>query len=107
MSFLSPRMPVHEPLTPTHAGKANRKLTVTETEYPHAHIYDSVLRRPLFSKAKAGNEQTMVQKVEKERSRAERQKKAMASVDRVYTVHMTGEEKEGLDRRWQRAAYGA
>jgi len=62
MNFLAPRIPMHEPLTPTHPTNtrtaAGRERE--ETEYAPARIYDSVLRRPLFQKARKGNEVSRV-----------------------------------------------
>jgi hypothetical protein len=59
MSLLTPRMPVHEPLTPTKAQHVDRAATATEDEPAQStptRIYHSVLRRPLFQKARPGNE---------------------------------------------------
>jgi hypothetical protein len=59
MSLLAPRIPLHEPLTPTKAQRVDRAAQVTEDEPAQSaptRIYDSVLRRPLFQKARPGNE---------------------------------------------------
>jgi hypothetical protein len=101
MDFLAPRIPVHEPLTPTSAAKKQQQqqqqqhgVEREETEYQPARIYDSVLRRPLFQKAKKGNEATITEK------RLSSSKPSVSSsVDRVYDVHLPGTEYFGIDEK--------
>jgi hypothetical protein len=96
MNFLAPRIPVHEPLTPTSAAKKQQQHGVEreETEYQPARIYHSVLRRPLFQKAKKGNEATITEK------RILSSKPSVSSsVDRVYDVHLPGTEYFGMEEK--------
>jgi len=100
MNFLAPRMPLHEPLTPTSATATTTtpRLEREETTYQPARIYDSVLRRPLFQKAKKGNETSVMQKrlSSSSSSASSRKSSASASVDNVYNVHLPGAEYFGI-----------
>jgi hypothetical protein len=102
MNFLTPRIPVHEPLTPTAEAKKQQQERERElvgggereeTAYAPARIYDSVLRRPLFQKAKKGNEVTITER------RMSSKQSASSSVDRVYNLHLPGTEYFGMDEK--------
>jgi hypothetical protein len=61
-------------------------------------IYDSVLRRPLFQKAKQGNEATITEK--RMSGASSNGKPSMSeSVDRAYNVHLSGAEYFGMDEK--------
>lgn len=95
MNFLAPRMPLHEPLTPTSAAnqeQQRQKLEREETEYQPARIYDSVLRRPLFQKAKKGNEVSITEKRMLSNASSHGKPSMSSSIDRVYDVHLPGSE---------------
>jgi hypothetical protein len=96
MNFLAPRIPVHEPLAPTSAAKKQQQpgMEREETEYQPARIYDSVLRRPLFQKAKKGNELTIT-----ERRISSSKPSVSSSADRAYDVHLSGTEYFGMDEK--------
>jgi hypothetical protein len=105
MHFLAPRIPVHEPLTPTAVAKQQQQQQQQqrerqaggereETEYAPARIYDSVLRRPLFQKAKKGNEVTIT-----ERRLSSSKPSVSSSVDNVYNVHLPGSEYFGMEEK--------
>lgn len=100
MHFLAPRIPVHEPLTPTAAAKQQQQRerqaggVREETEYAPARIYHSVLRRPLFQKAKKGNEVTIT-----ERHLSSSKPSVSSSVDNVYNVHLPGSEYFGIEEK--------
>jgi len=79
MDLLAPRRPVHEAVTPSDK-MASPSVRSLDKEYvvqtlaeehemgePPVRMYDSVLRRPLFSKAKKGNEMTIQQQREARR----------------------------------------
>ncbi len=87
-------MPLHEPLTPTKAGRKDRAIEV-EQQQP-IPIYDSVLRRPLFQKAKKGNEMTIA---ERRSSSAHGKPSFSSSVDRVYKQHLPGAGYFGMDEK--------
>lgn len=98
MNFLAPRIPIHEPLTPTALAKKQQRERVgggerEETEYAPARIYDSVLRRPLFQKAKKGNEVTITER------KLAGKGSVSESIDRVYDVHLAGTEYFGMDEK--------
>jgi hypothetical protein len=100
MNFLAPRIPVHEPLTPTAVAKQQQQqqrehVEREETEYAPARIYDSVLRRPLFQKAKKGNEVTLAEK----RMSMSAKSSMEAGADRAYDVHLSGAEYFGMDEK--------
>ena len=101
MNFLAPRMPLHEPLTPTSIAnqeQQRQKLEREETVYQPARIYDSVLRRPLFQKAKKGNEVTITQK--RLSSASSYGGLSMnSSVDRVYETYLPGSEYFGIEEK--------
>lgn len=102
MNFLAPRMPLHEPLTPTSVAnqeQQRRKLEREETEYQPARIYDSVLRRPLFRKAKKGNEVSMTEKRMLSGASSRGKPSMSSSVDRVYEVHLPGSEYFGMEEK--------
>jgi hypothetical protein len=102
MHFLAPRIPVHEPLTPTAVAKQQQQQQRDrqaggereETEYAPARIYDSVLRRPLFQKAKKGNEVTIT-----ERRLSSSKPSISSSVDKMYSVHLPGAEYFGIEEK--------
>jgi hypothetical protein len=101
MNFLAPRMPLHEPLTSTSVAnqeQQRQRLEREETEYQPARIYDSVLRRPLFRKAKKGNEVTIT---EKRLSSASSHGRPMmnSSIDRVYETYLPGSEYFGIEEK--------
>jgi hypothetical protein len=101
MNFLAPRMPLHEPLTSTSVAnqeQQRQRLEREETEYQPARIYDSVLRRPLFRKAKKGNEVTIT---EKRLSSASSHARPMmsSSIDRVYETYLPGSEYFGIEEK--------
>jgi hypothetical protein len=99
MNFLTPRIPMHEPLTPTAVAKKQQREREgggerEETVYAPARIYDSVLRRPLFQKAKKGNEVTIT-----ERRISSSKPSVSSSVDKVYNVHLPGSEYFGMEKK--------
>ena len=85
---------MHEPLAPTAAVAKAPRQEREETVYQPARIYDSVLRRPLFQKAKKGNETTVT---EKRLSNSASRKQS--SIDRVYNVHLSGAEYFGMHEK--------
>ena len=102
MNFLAPRMPLHEPLTPTsvvNQEQQRQKLEREETEYQPARIYDSVLRRPLFRKAKKGNEVSMTEKRLLSGASSHGRPSMSSSVDRIYEVHLPGSEYFGIEEK--------
>ena len=97
MDFLAPRYPLHEPLTPTNPRRKNRAVEVKRTEQQQPiRTYDSVLRRPLFRKAKKGNEMTIA---ESQRSSADGKPSFPSSVERVYDLHLPGGSYFGMDEK--------
>jgi hypothetical protein len=102
MNFLAPRMPLHEPLTPTSVAnqeQQRQRLEREETEYQPARIYDSVLRRPLFRKAKKGNEVSLTQKRLLSGASSHGRPSMTSSMDRIYEVELPGSEYFGLDEK--------
>ena len=102
MNFLAPRMPLHEPLTPTsvtNQEQQQQKLEREETEYQPARIYDSVLRRPLFRKAKKGNEASMTEKRLLSGASSHGRPSMSSSIDRIYEVHLPGSEYFGIEEK--------
>jgi hypothetical protein len=102
MNFLAPRMPLHEPLTPTSVAnqeQQRQRLEREETEYQPARIYDSVLRRPLFQKAKKGNEVSITQKRVLSGASSRARPSMSSSVDRMYEVHLPGSEYFGIEEK--------
>jgi hypothetical protein len=98
MNFLAPRVPIHEPLTPTALAKRQQREREgggerEETEYAPARIYDSVLRRPLFQKAKKGNEVTITER------RISSKLSVSSSVDKVYDEPLPGSEYFGMEKK--------
>ena len=98
MNFLAPRVPIHEPLTPTALAKRQQREREgggerEETEYAPARIYDSVLRRPLFQKAKKGNEVTITER------RISSKISVSSSVDKVNDEHLPGSEYFGIEKK--------
>jgi hypothetical protein len=101
MNFLAPRMPLHEPLTPTSVANKEQqrpRLEREETEYQPARIYDSVLRRPLFQKAKKGNEVTITEKRSSSAS-LHGMPSMTSSIDRVYETYLPGSEYFGIGEK--------
>src|SRR4051794_19400366 len=102
MNFLAPRMPLHEPLTPTsvvNQEQRQQKVEREETEYQPARIYDSVLRRPLFQKAKKGNEVSITEKRILSGASPRGKPSMSSSVDRVYEVHLPGSEYFAMEEK--------
>ena len=103
MNFLAPRIPLHEPLTPTCVAnqeqQQRQKLEREETEYQPARIYDSVLRRPLFQKAKKGNEVTITEKRMSSSASSSGRPSINSSIDRVYETHLPGSEYFGIGEK--------
>jgi len=102
MNFLAPRMPLHEPLTPTSVAnqeQQRQRLEREETEYQPARIYDSVLRRPLFRKAKKGNEASLTQKRLLSGASSHGRPSMTSSLDEIYEVELPGSEYFGLDEK--------
>ena len=102
MNFLAPRMPLHEPLTPTsvtNQEQQRQKLEREETEYQPARIYDSVLRRPLFRKAKKGNEASMTEKRLLSGASSHGRPSMSSSIDSIYEVHLPGSEYFGIEEK--------
>jgi hypothetical protein len=102
MNFLAPRMPLHEPLTPTAVAnqeQRRQKLEREETDYQPARIYDSVLRRPLFQKAKKGNEVSITEKRMSSVASSRGKPSMSSSIDRVYETHLPGSEYFGMGEK--------
>lgn len=69
VDFLAPRWPIYPAYTPTKPAHKERSVSSSEAASSADRrpsqvtpTYDSVLRRPLFHKAKHGNEATLSQK---------------------------------------------
>jgi hypothetical protein len=97
-------MPLHEPLTPTSVAnqeeqQRRRKLEREETEYQPARIYDSVLRRPLFQKAKKGNEVSITERRMLSGASSHGKPSMSSGVDRVYEAHLPGSEYFGMGEK--------
>lgn len=103
MNFLAPRIPMNEPLTPTNAGRRQRSIeaenaAATYQQHP-VRMYDSVLRRPLFQKAKKGNEQTIAERRQSSSTAHGGKSSVSSSVDHVYDVRLPGGSYFGLDEK--------
>jgi len=103
MNFLAPRIPMYPPLTPTNAGRRQRSVegenaAATSQQHP-VRMYDSVLRRPLFQKAKKGNEQTIVERRQSSSVAHSGKSSVSSTADRVYDVRLPGGSYFGMEEK--------